>query len=583
MEYEILERINLWAFKNGIAYKNSINYLKNLDLSEDGMTEIIIKISRYTYTHCEESLLNDQDYDELLNLEKYEKYKKINYEEDKYDEKLLTIIKNLGLRTIVHEESGTKYKDKLSEGKIQELINMFPSNTSLMTTKNISELKNMFITPYYHNLGKIIELEKEDELDEIKDLRKLGDIGVDEKYHIPGSDNIFMSYKHDGWNITAYYLPGVEEVAYAHTRGRDGSEVRDCTHIAKRILPKANFNEETKIVFELVLDRTSLEKLRVKYLDKNFVNVRNSISTFIAGNINEKDYDCLEYFTFNISNSEYDKLDTLEKYYKLYKMGFNIPKFEYGSIEYLDKMLEYMDSYYVDNYSKRWECDGLVISMDFLEYYKLGDDCYYKNNGSALCAYKGGSWGSEVLEVVVDYLYYGKGKRRLVPKAKLRPIKSKSGSVIENVGLDNLRLVGYYYIMPGDVIRIKYHSQQIVLFVNKISGSNKGQYMKKEDFEIEKEIKSYDKYREYRKSVTKNAMDYRIFSKFSEIVENLEYNGENIIKNCLLLKDSEGYPYEKIVNEYKKLGLAKDLIPDEDMWREYAYEILYPLREKFNK
>lgn len=578
MEYNILDKLNEEAFVNIIAYKNAVQYLKNLNFSEENLTELIIRISRYTYTYCEETLLRDFDYDQLVNADRYSKYKNINYEEDKIDKNLLNVIKNLGLRTIEYDYSGVEYENELSDKEKQQLIGLFPQNTGLTTFKDENELRSSFIEPYAHNLGKVINIETEEEFKNIKDLTELGSLGVEEKYHIPGSDNIFMAFKHDGWNITAYYIPGMEKAAYSHTRGRDGATVRDCTHIAKKILPKMNVKEPTKLVFELVLDRTSLEKLRSKYLDKNFVNIRNSISSFISGKINEEDYSYLNYFAFNISNSEYDKMDTFTKYYHLHKLGFNIPEFQYGSIHYLSEMIQFMDNRYVEEYSLNWECDGLVITMDFLDYYNYKDKTYYKTNGMGICAYKGGTWGSEVIEMEVDYIYYGKGKKKLVPKAKLIPRTSKSGSIIENVGLDNLRLLGYFYIMPGDIIKVRYHSQQIVLFVNKVSGANKGQYLKKSREEIKEEISSYDKYREYRDIVDRNIIGYEEFKIFTEIVERLEREGKDIIKNCMYTKGLVGYPYEEIVKEYNRLNIDENLRINEDMWQEYAVEILYPIR-----
>ncbi len=458
------------AFVSNIHYMNAIAKLKNLNTS----IETIIMISRYAYNYCEEPLLDDKTYDFLLNFPQYSKFKEQTYEEDDYSD-LIDLIKSLGLR--VNEVSITPAMEEnpISAERKNELISKFPVNTSLRTLTSLSEVRTGFVEPYQQNIN--IVSGKEENPDDFDYYLK------DYPYQPLSQKKVFLAYKHDGWNITAYYIPEQEEVAYAHTRGRGGASTTDCTFLMQKILPKLKVTEDTKVVMEVVVDRDKLLYLRSKYLDKSWVNIRNSVSTFIAGHVEEKDYNCVTYKCFNISNSEFDKQTILQKYNFLIKHGFQTPMCTVTTLESLDATVQQMDDYYMEEYSKKWECDGIVMTIDSTQVYIPKEQdinkVKFSNKGSALCAYKGGSWDSEILETEIESIYLGRSKKYFTPKAKLKPVRSRSGSMIKNVGLNNLALVQKYWLMPGDTIKVKYHSQQIVLFVDKVSGMTQKEYIMK--------------------------------------------------------------------------------------------------------
>lgn len=458
------------AFVSNIQYMNAINKLKNMNTS----IETIIIISRYAYNYCEEPLLDDKTYDFLLNYPQYAKFKNQNYEEDDYGH-LIDLIKSLGLKVNEVNIAPATEDSPIPQDRKDELISKFPLNTSLRTFTTLSDLRTGFIDPYQQNINVISQ--KDNNPDDFDYYLK------DYPYQPLSQKKIFLAYKHDGWNITAYYIPEQEEVAYAHTRGRDGANTTDCTFLMQKILPKLKVTEDTKIVMEVVVDRDKLLYLRSKYLDKTWVNIRNSVSTFIAGHVEEKDYNCVTYKCFNISNSEFDNQTILQKYNYLIKHGFQTPMCTVTTLELLDDTVQQMDDYYMEEYSKKWECDGLVMTIDFTRVYLPEDQdinkVKFSNKGSALCAYKGGSWDSEILETEIESIYLGRSKKYFTPKAKLKPIQSRSGSMIKNVGLNNLALVQKYWLMPGDRIKVKYHSQQIVLFLDKVSGMSQKEYIMK--------------------------------------------------------------------------------------------------------
>lgn len=472
LNIDVYEYINPNAFINFVTYKNALNIMKNNNLT----TLDILMLSRYTYNMCEETLLDDKTYDYILRFKEFSHLSEQLYEQDNY-RKYLPIIKQLGLRINKRDYGIKEEDDPIPYEKKMELLAMFDSNSSLMTLTDKSQVRNRYFEPYKGNYNAKMQT-KEDGCKELTEE-------IFNKYGInPSKQVVTMSYKHDGWNITAYYIPEQTKLAYAHTRGRDGAEVTDCTFLLKDILPEMKVEEPTKVVMELVLSRENLDYLRSKYIDKTWTNIRNSVSTFVAGHIEVSDYKRISYRAFNIIGSKYESMSLPEKLEILAKNGFDIPYAKFTTVDNFEALIDYMEKYYDEVYSKEFECDGLVFNMDFYRWFIEDGKMYYKKDGSALCAYKGDIWDSEILETEIEEIYLGRSKKNFTPKARLKPVQSRSGSMLSNVSLNNLRMIQEYWLMPGDRIKIKYHSQQIVLFVDKISGASKEEYLKEHKDEL---------------------------------------------------------------------------------------------------
>lgn len=467
LNIDVYKYINPKAFITYTSYVNAINTFK-----EKGYGTLdILMMSRFTYNRCEDVLLDDKTYDYILRFHKYNYLSKVPYEEDDY-QKYIPVLKSVGLRINKIEYGDMIEENPVSDDIKRELFNTFSLNTSMMTLTNKMDIRNMYIEAYKSNFNRRLNSKTDN----------MGALSEDKykRYAIqPFQQVITGTFKHDGWNITAYYIPEQTKIAYAHTRGRDGAEVRDCTFLLKDILPEMQVNEATKVVMELVLTRNNLEYLRNKYIDKSWVNIRNSVSTFVAGQVDKSDFGRISYKAFNIINSETSKMTLPEKIVYLQSHGFEVPYMRLSRTDRIDELIEDMEEYYEETYSQTFECDGLVLNMDFIDWYQEDDTrWWYEKVGSAMCAYKGDIWDSEIFEAEIEEIYMGRSKKQFTPKAKLKPVTSRSGSVITNVGLNNLRLIQKYWLMPGDKIKIKYHSQQIVLFVDKISGADRDAYIK---------------------------------------------------------------------------------------------------------
>lgn len=399
---------------------NRISDIENYDtiienFIENSSIKDVLLLSRYSYLHCFQPLLSDQDYDRLIKLPQVSFLQGIPYEEDNYTSNVVNMINLLRIG------SGKNKEEEKEDEEHQELINLFPQNQSM---------------PYYGTIGEVLA-------------------------NLPGDGlDYLVSYKHDGWNISCYYIPEDTKVHYAHTRGRDSAKVSDCTELLRYLLPELKVNRPTKIIGELVLKREKFEELKVKYPSKQWVNIRSSISTFIAGNIPKEYWDALEFKAFGTQGipgmKRSEQFDFLEEH------GFNVPRrAKVTGYAMVNKALsEVIPKDYTENYYKSYECDGVTVALD-----DIGDT-------PAIVAYKGGVWGSEILVSKIESFYFSRNSKRFTPIAKIQPVKSRIGNTITNVPLVNLSRIKEYGLDVGDIIEIEYQSQQNVYFKDKLASGD---------------------------------------------------------------------------------------------------------------
>lgn len=407
-------------------------FFRNQDIEEqkeylDGLTEMErVLISRYTYLKGIDTLLLDSVYDEITHTPEYEHLKEIPYEEDD-----ASIIKDhlIALGIYIEPNTGNDLQGKA------DLINMFSQNKSMMCVTSVKEYKDKYLDTYLND----------------------------------ATDYFLLSYKHDGWNITAYYLPDKgDQPYYAHTRGRDSAEVRDCTELMRCLLPRMKVEYPTKVVMEVVVKKDKLEYLRTTYPDKKWVNARNSVASFISGSVREEDYDTLDYFAFVYEDLGSTNMDPNDTYIHLRNNGFKTPI--YRKIKPVMKdIVEGLNDFeklYVEEIDKVYECDGLVMVASISGVHKEVFTAY----STGMVAIKAGYWSSEVIKAKIETIYYSQSKKSFSPMARIFPVKSRSGSMITNVPLVNLGLVARDWLHPGDEILIQYHSQQNVYYLSKESG-----------------------------------------------------------------------------------------------------------------
>lgn len=376
----------------------------------------ILVFARYLYSKTDKTLLTDKDYDTLMNSTNYSDLKDTLYEDDHYDDKVRQLI------DIFESDYLTNSENKIDKS-FEEIIDAFPYNQSMR---------------YFGNVGDLMD-------------------------NLNGSANskYLISYKHDGWNISVYYAPGQTTPILAHTRGRGDAAIKDCTELMTFLCPQLEVDKLTKVKGELVLTRQGLARIREELPDKSWVNIRSSISSFIAYHVPRKYWDAVEFKPFGIEEVNTERLPLLEQYKLLGELGFKPPI--YGTCDYnnIPRAIQYMENKYITEYEHTYECDGITIAEDNMSSTGVASSSIYAGN---IVAYKGGIWDSEQLEGEIEEIVYSYNKRYYTPIARIKPLKTKIGNTIVNVPLNHLANVQKYWLEPGSIIKIEYQSQQNVFF-----------------------------------------------------------------------------------------------------------------------
>lgn len=418
----------------------------NVSIDELGKlsTEEIIMLSRRIYSLGGVTPLQDKVYNLMLEKPEFKQLEEIRYEEDTLNTKIEEIIKQIGLEELTSEFEMTDI--------MRDLVDKFPTNLSMMSTSEPEKFIQNFLLQYLNEATKYTVL----------------------------------TLKYDGWNVSSYYIPGEEEVYFAHTRGRDGAEFRDITEVMKHLLPKLTVTSPTKVTMELMVKNTELEYLKETYPSKNWITARSSISSILAGAIREEDYTkVLGYFAFSISDLSDHSLDPKEQRKYLEDNGFTIAEggeIHVASVGKMGEAYQIIEDHYRNNVEKDWYCDGVVVTM-------VTDGIHHNTNvnfSEGLCAIKFGYFGSEILVGEIDELYYGENKASYSVKARLKPVVTSRGNTIKNMPLINLGVIAENWIKVGDKVELEYYSQQQVYFRKKISGADR-------------EIDKYKNFREERK------------------------------------------------------------------------------------
>ena len=423
-----------WVNENNVEVQKDEDNVSRYDYIKTLPVRDIVMLARYTYVTTDDPLLTDQEYDYYLSLlDDGDPLLNQNYEDDILTDSLKNHLRALDIPIL-----DVKVPEKIEN---MQLRNYWGENKSIKTLKSFQEILDLF-------------------------LKQCHDIGV---------NKIIASYKMDGWNISAYYIPGTKKCVYAHTRGKNGGKIWDVTTMMNELLPEVDVTTPTKVVMELCLRINALEELRKIYTDKKFVNARNSISSFVSGNIDikyVKPY--LQYFAFSIEGLGVGPEENMESMFKkLESLGFETPM--YGVINDISQFFERfkeMEKYYEETYSKEFLADGIVVAVA-----ERDNRDYIKSNGSnfssGMVALKAGYWGAHIFDVEIEEIYYDENKSSFTPKARVRPVKSKISNTLRNVNLNNLNRVREDWICPGDIIRISYHSEQIVKYICKLEGQKR--------------------------------------------------------------------------------------------------------------
>lgn len=438
-----------------------------------------ILLAKYMYKQGVD-YISDQDYDALVkqlppnHISLYQRWDEVTFEEvepllvrENID--LNRMLKSAGIQKSENTEKQDETEkpeyslidilnqdaDKISP---QDLMSRFPSPSSMQMTTDYDVIYNSYM-PQIMNLAN------------------------------GNPVTMLQSYKMDGWNITCYYKTGTDGgVMLAHTRGRTTSDVTICTELMryltpnlKEVLNSYRYPTILRITGELVLRHDGLPILRQAYPDKSFSNVRNSVSAFVHGSIDiAKYHNLVSYYAFSfydLSSGGCPFKYAYDMYTWLSRAGFNTPpgnKIVIASPttmrQTMDAYYESFENYYVNELSKYFECDGLVLQPDDLSWNDQIQQVVQGSFGDGLIAIKARYWAEKVYRAVVDEIIYPKARASRSVMAIVKPVTTALGQVVRRVPLINLqRACIENDVHVGDTIEFIYHSNQLPFFTRNIS------------------------------------------------------------------------------------------------------------------
>ena len=382
-----------------------------------------INAARFAYKYGE-PFVTDKEFDKLV-LESDEHK---NWEDVKFEEVRETLLEigwdvNIYLSTLKSEQ-------KEEDMKLQRL---FPVKTSMEMLTDEYVFKSKYLSQF-----EDIDLEVA----------------------------LLMMYKIDGWGISVYYEPGNSVPIFAKTRGRNEAQYTVITKLMQLVAPKVYVDKLTEVTGELALKKESLEGLRNKYPDKNFINVRNSISSFVYKTVNiEEDFRCLTFFAFNKEEELSTSVETkIEDIKWLEDNGFNTPPYMVLSKDQYEQAFKIMEENYRESFSNLYEADGVVVQNNYKDIAKKMKSVTSLGIPN-LVALKYGEWSQEELIGVVKEVIFPSGKVRNGCVIVIYPLKNKLGNTIRRVNGYNLATVLRYKIDKGSFIKIGCHSQQNIVIL----------------------------------------------------------------------------------------------------------------------
>lgn len=281
-----------------------------------------------------------------------------------------------------------------------------------------------------------------------------------------------VSTKLNGHAFRAVYKFGV--LVEATTRGRTGKG-QDILRHMKLILPNKveewEFTEITEVRGELLVKQ--------KVYDEKFVGIYASplstVTSLRRASASDEEISNLSAVCYKLFQSD-DPFETLEEEFQHLKaVGFEIPYMELCRIKVSDMVNELNDlianwgQRYKDGELSEYNCDGIVVAINDNDlFYSLGTD---GNSFVANMALKMGVWECNHYRSVIERIEWTQGKKWLVPKAHIKPVRTVSGQTVYVVPLYNLGVVNKLNLGVGSEIHFRFGGETGVMLLTPDGGS----------------------------------------------------------------------------------------------------------------
>lgn len=248
------------------------------------------------------------------------------------------------------------------------------------------------------------------------------------------SDEVTVSYKHDGWNIQAVYLNG--KLSLVQTRGRLTASMQ-ADRLGVLLPQTITITEQTRIVMEATISNATWPIVKEKF---GVTSQRSAISTLLATEGGEQ-YITLTAFDIH-TKTKYPVFETLKKW------GFKTPW--YSTVSNFTDLTDAIKTF--DESIKYYPepTDGLVIA------------------GTATYAVRLLSWTPAIFKSYVTGYKEDFGLKQLSIACKIKPIKMNNATQ-SVVPLTNLRNVIKYDLRIGSPIAFKYTSASIAVIDKEVT------------------------------------------------------------------------------------------------------------------
>ncbi len=418
-------------------------------------TNDLLVLAKFCYKNGEE-ILTDEEYDSLLG----------------------TFPSSHPIRVIRWEDCYEYGKEVINKYKKYLPVNKIESNETSLTEDMLSKGK--------WKKGQSIKMIKV--LDDGNYTNFLADI-LSPYHERQLSCTLILSYKIDGWNVNTYF--NNNGLITAHTRGRLNGKVFECPSLMQELSPNniIETSDCVQIVGELCVKKSYMDTLRSKY--KDYSNVRNTVASYVSGNIQKEDYQGAVYFPFAMYKSDgtipYNTVS--EMYEDFGRMGFmRVPYLTItidcslgGSLNECiseaciktNESLSVLEKFY-ETFGAEFECDGVIIQPN--------DIISHSSNKSSqdgfsdgILAFKGGeTWGTKSYKTTLLDVEFSKTRSDKDVIGIVAPIKTSLGTVVTKVGMNNIANIIRNDIRIGDSISVKVHSNQVILFNKNYSAIERG-------------------------------------------------------------------------------------------------------------
>ena len=279
-----------------------------------------------------------------------------------------------------------------------------------------------------------------------------------------GAEDLHVSLKLDGWNISMYVVDG--EIKYAHPRARIGDE-EDKTSIIKAVLKDVDGKIGTKRAFfvgEAYLESKHLEYLRNKY-GKKFKTTRNSVSSFLNNKVTAEDMSLLSIKFFKMEEEGRVFQTAEEMYNRIKECGLQTPinmKIPCTIKDIVGVMIAWGNEV-----NQLPPSDGIVYQPnDFKIKNSLpqltGISPKYE---TGIYALKMGVWGEQIYKTVIRDITFTEGTKGLKPSLLVEPIQTRDGRTVTTVPVDHIGRLVDEDLHVGKEILIKIVSEKDIRLV----------------------------------------------------------------------------------------------------------------------